>query len=161
MQSNRSYTLGGEGWPAADVAEAFKNRKSSNAALQVRAGASPEQTGALQKNWHRFDTALFTTRSAVVALALLLTTTIEIRGSHARGLADPRAHTERVSMEVVNLPAVIAPSDRTLSLLIQHYKTDPQINSRGIPNRSPDGRRVAGRQLCQDCRPATSLAVAA
>lgn len=56
MLSNRSHTFGGEGWPAADVAKPFKNRKSRNVSLAGSCGSMQERAGNTQKKWHTVDT---------------------------------------------------------------------------------------------------------
>ena len=55
----RCYPLGGEGCPAADVADTAKNRKSRSADLAGLNRFKRERVGNGQKNWHTGDTALF------------------------------------------------------------------------------------------------------
>ena len=63
MLPARYNTLGGEGWPAIDVRESPKNRKSGNGRLAGSCRFDPERAGNVQKNWHTADTALFTESS--------------------------------------------------------------------------------------------------
>lgn len=64
MKSIRYIPLGGEGCPAADVAEPLKNRKSRKGRLAGSCRFVRERVGNLQIKWHVVDTQSFGVRSS-------------------------------------------------------------------------------------------------
>lgn len=95
MLPNRSYTLGGEGWPAVDISAGAENRNILEhlrlRALQVRAGSNRtkrEQAGTISTKSTQQAKFEFTSRST------------PIRGHQATRSADPRAFSRGQSFGV-------------------------------------------------------------
>ena len=102
---NKIYQpLGGEGWPAADVAEAAENRKSDSAPLASSCKNEPEHVENAQINRHAIGTA----GSASVPIVITqrgIENWLHRYGSEARGDQFWAAYRLWLSCQMINQPA--------------------------------------------------------